>query len=171
MCRFFFKPLLFFLLVFGLLSFSDSFLHPLHVSNTEITFNSKQKSVEIECKVFTDDFENALRKQNKTKIDLSSPNLHVEMDAVVKKYLANHLQIKINDQKQLQTYIGFEVDREAVHVFLEIEAVKSFDKINVDNRILCDYFEDQMNIVHVILFGKRKSASLLNPNTQLEFQF
>lgn len=171
MYRLFLKLISFFILIFGFLSFNDSFLHPLHVSNTEITVNSKQKSIEIECKVFTDDFENALRKQNKTKIDLSAPDLHKEMDAVVKKYIENHLQIKINDKKQVQNYIGFEIDREAVHVFLEMEAVKSFDKINIDNRILCDYFEDQMNIVHVILFGKRKSASLNNPNTQLEFKF
>lgn len=165
------KSTLFFILLFGLHFYNDSFLHPLHVSSTEITFNSKQKSVEILCKLFTDDFENAIRKQNKTKIDLSAAGLHKEMDVIIKKYIENHLQIIINDQRQIQNYIGYEVDREAVNVYLEIEYVKPFEKININNRILCDYFEDQMNIVHVELIGKRKSGSLNYPNTQLEFKF
>lgn len=171
MYLFFSKSILFFIFLFGLNPDNDSFLHPLHVSNTEIAFNNKQKSVEIVCKLFTDDFEDALRKQNKTKIDLTAAGLHKEMDVVIKKYMESHLQIKINNQKGVLSYIGYEIDREAVKVYLEIENVKPFDKLNIDNRILCDYFDDQMNIVHVELFGKRKSGSLYNPNTQLEFKF
>ncbi len=165
------KATLFFILIFGIHSFNISNLHPLHVSTTEIAFNSKQKSVEISCKLFTDDFENALRKQNKTKIDLTAPILHNEMDVIVKRYIQNHLKISINEQKKVQNYIGYEIDREVVNVYLEIETTKPFEKINIEDNILCDFFEDQMNIVHVEIFGKRKSGRLNNPNTQLEFRF
>lgn len=165
------KTTLFFLLLFGFHSFNAFNLHPLHVSTTEIAFNSKQKSVEILCKLFADDFENALRKQNKTKIDLTAPILHNEMDIIVKRYIQNHLKITINDQKKVQNYLGYEIDREFVNVYLEIEPAKPFEKINIEDTILCDFFEDQMNIVHVALFGKRKSGHLNNPTTQLEFKF
>jgi hypothetical protein len=165
------KASLFFILLFGLPSSNASYLHPLHVSTTEISYNSKQKSAEIFCKLFTDDFENALRKQNKTKIDLTAPVLHKEMDAIIKKYMQNHLQITINNQKQTQTYVGYEIDREVVNIYMEIESVKPFEKVNISNRILYEFFEDQMNIVHVELFGKRQSGRLNAPNTQLEFKF
>jgi hypothetical protein len=165
------KIILFFVLLFGLSSFNTSYLHPLHVSTTEITYNSKQKSVEISCKLFTDDFENALRKQYNCKIDLSAPVLHNEMNAIIKKYIQARLQITINNQKQTQNYIGYEIDREVVNVYLEIESAKPFEKININNRVLYDFFEDQMNIVHIELFGKRKSGRLNNPNSQLEFKF
>ncbi|MDD5151372.1 MAG: peptidase E [Flavobacterium sp.] len=165
------KATLFIILFFGLNPFNTSDLHPLHVSTTEISYNSKQKSVEIVCKLFTDDFENALRKQNQTKIDLSASVLHNEMDVIIKKYIQNHLQITINGKKQAPKYIGFEIDREVVNVYLEIESAKPFEKIKIDNKILCDFFEDQMNIVHVELLGKRISGRLNNPDTQLEFKF
>lgn len=165
------KIILFLVLLFGLSSFNTSYLHPLHVSTTEITYNSKQKSVEIMCKLFNDDFENALRKQYNGKIDLTTPVMHNEMDAVIKKYIQSRLQITINNQKLTQNYIGYEIDREVVNVYLEIESEKPFEKINISNRILYDFYEDQMNIVHVELFGKRKSGRLNAPDTKLEFKF
>ncbi|WP_338408111.1 DUF6702 family protein [uncultured Flavobacterium sp.] len=165
------KTVLFFILLFGFHSFNTFDIHPLHVSTAEISFNSKQKSIEILCKLYADDFENALRKQNKTKIDFTAPDLHNQMDFIIKQYMQNHLQIAINDKKQSQKYIGFEIDREVVNVYLEIEPAKPFEKIKIEDSILCDIFEDQMNIVHVELFGKRKSGRLNNPNTQLEFKF
>ena len=165
------KFTLFFVLLFGVLPFSTSTLHPLHVCTTEISFNSKQKSMEILCKLFTDDFENALRKQNKTKIDLTAPILHNEMDGIIKKYIQNHLKININNQKKAPNYIGYEIDREVVNVYMEIEPAKPFEKINIEDTILYEFFEDQMNIVHVEISGKRKSGRLNNPNSQLEFKF
>jgi hypothetical protein len=165
------KAILFFVLLFVLSSFNTSYLHPLHVSTTEITYSSKQKNVEIMCKLYTDDFEKALRKQYKSKIDLTAPVLHNEMDAVIKKYIQSRLQVTINSQKLKQNYIGYEIDREVVNVYLDIESAKPFEKINISNRILYDFFEDQMNIVHVELFGKRKSGRLNAPDTKLEFKF
>jgi hypothetical protein len=57
-----------------ILFFSQSFLstpkstkHPIFVTVTEIEQNIKEKSVEISCKIFTDDFEKALRAAYKLK--------------------------------------------------------------------------------------------------------
>ena len=36
-------------------------LHPIFVSVTEIEHNAKDKTLEISCKIFTDDFEKTLR--------------------------------------------------------------------------------------------------------------
>lgn len=41
-------------------------LHPFHVSTTEINHNAKDKSLEITCRIFTDDFEAILGKNYKT---------------------------------------------------------------------------------------------------------
>jgi hypothetical protein len=49
------------------------------------------KTLEISCKVFVDDFESALEKQFHTKADLSSGNMKVAMDTLIKKYINSHL--------------------------------------------------------------------------------
>lgn len=165
------KTVFFSIILFSLFSFNVSNRHPLHVSTTEITYNSKEKSLEIVCKLFTDDFENALRKQNKTKIDLTDPILHKEMDLIIKKYIQTNLNIKIENQKQTQKYIGYEIDREVLTIYMEIESSKPFKKITISNSILYDFFEDQMNIMHVELLGERKSGRLNNPDSQFGLVF
>src|SRR5437868_3729191 len=61
--------------------------HPLHVSTTEINHNATDKSLEISCRLFVDDFEACLSKQYHTKVDLSAANVKTAMDSLVKKYL------------------------------------------------------------------------------------
>ncbi|MFM2339019.1 MAG: hypothetical protein RL115_2212, partial [Bacteroidota bacterium] len=61
-------------------------LHPFHVSVIEVNHSSTDKSLEISCKIFTDDFERALIKNYKTKVDLIHPTNKAAMDTLIKKY-------------------------------------------------------------------------------------
>lgn len=146
-------------------------MHPLHVSTTELNFNSKEKSIEVSCKIFTDDFERVLAKNYKTKTDLTKPEMHTAMDALVKKYINSHVQYVLNGKKVSATYIGFEIDHEATNVYLEIENVLAIQSVTVTNSILYDLFDDQLNILHVAYKGLRKSAKINYPSTQLDVNF
>lgn len=139
--------------------------HPLHVSTTEIEFNSKEKSLEISCRIFTDDFETVLAKQFKTKTDLTKPSMHKAMDELIKKYMAAHLKLNVNGKNAAFTYIGFELDHEATNVYLEIENINALQKLGLTNSILYDLFDDQMNILHVQKQGVRKSTKTNYPET------
>ncbi|WP_051010163.1 DUF6702 family protein [Pedobacter agri] len=59
--------------------------HPLHVSTTEVSFNQKDKTLEISCRIFSDDFESILAKNYKQKTDLSNPAMKNAMDEMVEK--------------------------------------------------------------------------------------
>ncbi len=146
-------------------------MHPLHVSTTEINFNAKEKSLEVSCRLFTDDFENILAKSYKAKTDLAKAALHKEMDALVKKYLAANLKYIVNGKSLTANYIGFEIDHEATNVYLEIENVSSLQSLSINNSILYDLFDDQLNILHVENKGLRKSARANYPSTRLEVTF
>ncbi|RZK58458.1 MAG: hypothetical protein EOO91_08245 [Pedobacter sp.] len=145
--------------------------HPLHVSTTEIEFNSKEKSLEISCRIYTDDFETVLAKQFKTKVDLNKQTMHKAMDELVKKYLNANLQYKINGKNLTATYVGFEQDNEATNVYLEIDNVLSLQSLSLNNSILYDLFDDQMNILHVVKAGTRKSVRVNYPNKGLNIAF
>ncbi len=145
--------------------------HPLHVSTTEMNFNSKEKSIEISTRIFTDDFERILAKNYKTKTDLSKNELHKSMDVLIKKYFDANLQIVVNGQRVKATYIGFEIDQEATNVYLEIENIAALKTVNLTNSLLYDLFDDQMNILHVENKGLRKSARNNYPQTLLQTSF
>ena len=145
--------------------------HPLHVSTTEINFNAKEKSLEISCRIFTDDFETILAKQFKTKTDLSKPALNKAMEELIKKYMNAHLQYNVNGKAATATYVGFEIDHEATNVYLEIDNVSSLQSISLNNTILYDLFDDQMNILHVERLGTRKSVKANYPARELSISF
>lgn len=158
-------------LVFTLSSIIKEKKHPLHVSTTEVNFNAKDKSLEISCRIFTDDFESILAKLYKQKTDLSKPEMKTAMDELVKKYLTSHLQIKANGKIAILNYIGFEIDHEATNIYLEVEKIPSVKSIEIDNTILYDLFNDQMSIVHVVKNGNRKSGKILYPDKKFTANF
>ena len=165
-----YSKLLLILMIFPIFS-QPSNKHPLHVSTTEIEFNSKEKSLEISCRIFTDDFETILAKQFKTKTDLNKPAMHKAMDELIKKYMEAHLKYNVNGKIVNASYVGFEIDHEATSVYLEIDHITALQKLNLTNTLLYDLFDDQMNILHVEKQGTRKSVKTNYPETLLSVSF
>lgn len=145
--------------------------HPLHVSTTEVNFNQKDKTLEISCRIFSDDFESILAKTYKQKTDLSNPGMKAAMHEIVKKYIVSHLQIKANGKPVAMKYIGFEIDHEATNIYLEVEKISSFKAVEITNTILYDLFDDQMSIVHVVKAQTRKSTKILFPDKKFATNF
>src|SRR5665647_297119 len=75
--------------------------HPVFVSVTQIEHNAKDKILEISCKIFTDDFEQILRQQNKIRIDLLDPAYKPAMNGVVNNYIQKHLMLKADGKSCL----------------------------------------------------------------------
>lgn len=161
-------PLLYFYLLFGPAA-SDK-PHPIHVSTTNIEYNKQDNKVEVICTIFTDDFEAALVKQYGKKTDLNKAEMHKAMDELVKNYVYSHLQLKTPGILKLN-YIGFEINKEATDVYLESDKTPVFKKIDIDDSLIYNLFDDQINIVHVIVNGVRKSEKLDYPNTKLSQEF
>ena len=140
--------------------------HPLHLSSMEINYTTKPGTLEISCRLFTDDLEDAIKKQFNVATDLSAPAKHQAMDVLLKKYIATRLKFQANGQAVTLNYLGFEKDREAVIVYIESTPLKPFKKLEVYNTLMYDLFTDQTNIMHVVINGDRKSSKLDYPETK-----
>jgi hypothetical protein len=146
-------------------------LHPLHVSVVEVNHNAADKTLEISCKLFTDDFETALATIYKTKTDLINPKDIKAMDKLVSDYINTHLSIKADGKPVVLSYLGFERENDVVYGYLEVEKMPSVKKIEITNKLMYDMFTDQINMMHVIVGGNRKSYKLDYPKSQAEFVF
>ena len=171
MAEIFNKWLLFSVFSLVIMSAAPKKLHPFHVSVVEINHNKTDKTLEITCKIFTDDFEKVLAQNYKTKVDLINPPDKAAMDTVVKMYVLSHFGLVADGVTRPIEYLGFERDQEAVYSYVQIVNVESVKKIAIFDKLMHDMFEDQVNIVHVVVNGKRQSRRLDYPNTSLEFQF
>jgi len=145
--------------------------HPFHVSVTEINHNASEKTLEISCKIFTDDFEKVLAKNYKTKVDLINPPNKAAMDSLVKKYIFSHLSIKANGRPVQFSYLGFENDHEAAFGYIEVANIPSLTRLDISTSVMYDMFDDQMNIFHVIVNGNRKSTKLNYPDKETTLSF
>lgn len=146
-------------------------VHPLHVSTTDISYNAQDGQMEVILTIFTDDFESAIQKQFRTKTDLSKPDMHKAMDELVKKYAASHLQLKAGNIPVQLNYLGYEINREAVNVYLESPKIIAPKKIDAEVSLLQNLYDDQLNIVHMTVAGARKSARLDFPERKISQVF
>ncbi len=146
-------------------------VHPIFVSVTQIEHNVKEKSLEISCKIFTDDFEKVLRTLYKTKIDLLDNSLHNKMAPVVYAYISKHLQMSVNGKPVKIKWIGYEQNEEGIMSYLQADDISSVKVIEITDNILYEYKSEQISLIHVIVNGLRKSTKLNNPEDKTLFEF
>ena len=150
--------LLFFLLIFPLLSFND--FHKFYVSVTEIEHNEKNQSLQVISRVFTDDFEKVLKTRFDPGIRLGKEVETPGINSQIEKYLSQRFAVEV-DGKPLQVkFIGKEYENDMILFYIEIPNVKEIKKIKVKNTLLLDMFEEQKNLIHVEFKGKTKSLIL-----------
>lgn len=145
--------------------------HPLHVSVTEINHNAIDKTLEISCKLFTDDFEKVLAQNYKTNIDLINPTDRPAMEKLVNDFIHLHLTIKADGKPVQLSYLGYEKDNDAIYSYFEADSIGTVKKLDITNNILYELFTDQINLMHVTVGGKRKSTKLDYPETKAAFSF
>lgn len=145
--------------------------HPIYVSVVEIEHNAAEKSLEISCRIFTDDFEKTLREIYPVKIDLLNPSAHEAMGKYVSGYVRDHLKLSVNGKPVSLRYLGYEEVEEAISSYYQVDAVESVGRIDIENDILYTYKQEQMGIMHLTVKGERKSLRLLNPDKKATVSF
>jgi predicted lipase len=146
-------------------------LHPFYVSVTEIAHNKSKNELQVSCRIFADDLENALKKQYKAPLDIIHPANRATTDSLIAIYLAGHLSITTDGKPVRLQYLGYKIEEEAAWCFLAAEQVPAFKRAHVRNNILYDEHPNQINMIHVILNEVRKSTKLDNPKADADFAF
>lgn len=150
-----------------ILNFSAKEIHPYHVGSVEFNYNTKSKTFEITGKFFLDDLENGLKEKYGKSFHFNDPQYKKLLDQFLAKYCEEYLKLKVNNKFLKVNYLGFEEDSEAVNIYLESEMVAAPKKVETAVSVLYNLFDDQMNIIHIIVEGKRKSHRLNYPDRYL----
>ncbi len=145
--------------------------HPIFVSVTEIEHNAKDKTLEVSCKIFTDDFEKTLRAAYKVHVDLLNAKYKTDMDKLVNDYVQRHLKIAVNGSPVSLKYVGFENIEEGIYCYFQADNIAAVKKIAVTDNVLFEYKPEQISLLHVIVNGDRKSTKLNNPDDKAVMEF
>jgi hypothetical protein len=149
----------------------EKLLHPLHLATVEIDHNATDKTLEITCKTFWDDFESILTKLNKSRVDLTSDKTVADNNKKIFEYIKSNLQITVDGKPVQMNFVGYEKEDVVVYSYLQVDNISSVKKVTIVNTIMHDMFDDQVEIIHMIVNGNRKSTKLDYPAKNAEFSF
>jgi len=145
--------------------------HPYYLSVVEVNHNATDKTLEISCKIFTNDFQTILEKNYNAKVDLVNPKDKAAADKWVTDYIKKHLSFKADDKAVNFSYLGYEKEDEAIYSYFQVDNIASVKKIEIVNSILHDFSDQQINIIHCTVGGKRQSTKLDYPKTEASFSW
>ncbi len=167
----FFATTLLLLISAGSNVYAKPLVHPFYVSVTEINYKSNTKSLEISCKMFAEDIEQVLKLKYNKSLSLTNDAQKEQNNKFLNDYLTKHLFINTDAKLLNLKFVGFEKDRESIYCYFEVDEVAPFKKVVVRNNILTDYKDEQINILHIIYNGDRKSGKSDAVNTTSTFGF
>ena len=145
--------------------------HPFYIAVTEITLNSSDKILEVTCKMFANDLGQSIGKNNHAQLDIFSDKDKANFDKYIPVYVKNHLSLLVDGKAASLSYISFEMERESVYCYFQVENISSLKKIDITDSILYDFTPGQINIIHVTVNGKTQSAKLNYPDKNASFSF
>ena len=154
------------LLVLPLLAFAVA--HKFYVSVTNINYSEKGQAVQITSRVFIDDYEAVLFERYGIETHLAT-DLETEMaKTYIEKYLRTKFLVYLNGEQKSYNFLGKKYDNDVMICYLEIPEVgRDYIKsIAVQNEILTDLYEEQQNVVHIKIKGKKKSFVLIKENNK-----
>ena len=148
--------------------------HRYYFSLSEMKVDTQKKSLELSCKLFTDDVEDALFKLNHSKVDLANSEKNKQVQLQVETYLHERFKIVINGVPVSLHFIGFEVENDVTWFYLESALTSKISgavKVKLMNSLLYDFLPDQTNLTHVTWNEKEQTEKLVNPEKEVEFGF
>jgi hypothetical protein len=153
---------------------ASSFTAPVHrfyLSLTEVRIDTKKQTLDVSCKLFTDDLEDLLVKKYGKKIDIATNTKNKEVQTLLSKYVTENFKINIGGKLMTLNFVGFEAETDATWIYLETVPFKEKGKVNILNTLLYDYLPEQSNMINFYWDDIEKSAKLVNPEKMVEFVF
>ena len=157
-------------MMFLILTFIAIFLHPFHMSVTEIHYKKDKATMEISHRIFADDLEKAIERKFNKKCDFTKEQ-GKEIDGFIEKYIDETFKISADGMALESKFVGKELDKDAIMVYMEIGSVDNVKTVKISDKVLFELFNDQSNLIH-FHNGKNVTSKKLNAKvTEANFEF
>lgn len=120
---------------------------------------------------FIDDIEKTLQDRYNTKLELATKDENKKADFFIEKYISQKFKVIINDEEKTFKYLGKEYDNDVVFFYLEISDVEKIEKIEVQNSMLMETFDEQENYIKLNINNVEKTFILIKANDKEMLKF
>ncbi len=156
------------LLILILPLFAFTVAHKFYLSVTNIEYSDKDGALQITSRVFLDDISMVLEERYGIKSELVENNASDLDKMYLEKYFKTKFEISLNGKIANYTFLGSQKEEDMLVCYIEVPNVNlpQIQSIQVQNEVLTDLFDEQQNVVHFKLNGKKKSFILIKENNK-----
>jgi hypothetical protein len=153
------KNLLYSLIGILFLSLSAFAFHKFYMGVFQVNYAAEKKMIQITSRIFVDDLNKGIEKKYNKKTFLGTDKeTQADID-LLKKYLSENFNIKINGQLKPVTFLSKELEADDVLVcYSRITGVEKFKVLEISNTVLVDWNAEQQNITHISAYGTKRSV-------------
>ena len=146
-------------------------VHPFFLSVCEMDYNPNSKHLELAIKLFSDDFESAIKKATDIQMYLGEEREIEAADSLIHTYIDKRLKVWVNEAPIDFNFVGKEIINDVTWCYIESEDLTEISSLKVRNQLLMEMFETQKNIVHITVGEKKKSMLLQRGKEEMEAGF
>ena len=154
----------FLILILPLFAFTVA--HKFYLSVTNVGYSEKDQALQITTRIFIDDFESVLLERYDIKMQLATEKESALADEYIEKYIRTKFALYIDGKVVNFDFIGKKYEDDLMICYIEVPNVvlDNHKSIALQNEILTDMFDEQQNVVHFKINGKKKSFVLIKEN-------
>ena len=143
-------------------------LHDLHLSKTDINYNSQNQAIEISLHLFIDDLELALEAYGQRSLLICTEKESSSAETYIAQYIEDHLKMRVDNQEHQIEFIGKEAsdDLMGVWCYFELTNIAPPKSINVSIDFFNELYDDQKNVLFINYNEDNKEYFLLNKNKE-----
>ncbi len=165
------------LILFFLNFYTYSLAHPVHISITNVEYNKTQNVFDLSIKLFLDDFEKIVNKNNNVVLNLGESNEIEKCNMFINSYIKKHFIFKIGNKNLIKSLKLKQkiIKREenSVYLYFKLKYPESKltkgKKIQVANILLNDLYDDQKNLF-IFTYKNTKEGFNFGKN-KINFEF
>ena len=148
----------------------SSWLHPVHVSVTNLDLDPVRGKVELSVKIFADDFQDLILHKYGVQLNIIEEEDPGDKIAAVNEYMQEALQLVFNGNETADLqFVDAKLNEEAIWLFYKYEHQNKIRKVDIVNRVMLEKFRDQTNLMIVTYNNKQNGYRLDNKTTDLSF--
>lgn len=128
----------------------SGYSHPVHISVTNIEYDTNNEKFIVAFKVFSDDLESVINQKYNINLNLGKENELKNSSEYLTQYMKEHFRFYINTKKNLSEDLIFvkkEMNFEATWIYYELKFNGVVKKSIIRNSMLDDLYPDQKNLV------------------------
>ncbi len=145
--------------------------HKYYISLTKIDYIKEKKTVQVTMRFFIDDIEKTLQNRYNIQLELATKQENKRANFFLDKYIGQKFKITIDEQEKTLNYLGKEYENDVVYFYLELQNIDKIEKIEVQNNMLFEEFEEQENYVKLNINNKKKTFILIKANDKEMLKF